>query len=81
MKLNVRVSGVLAQKIGTPRFHVTLPSSAQVQDLIQHLRANYPQLSEEFTQVVVVVGGTHQPETAVLEDGQEVALLMPIAGG
>jgi molybdopterin converting factor small subunit len=81
MIVNVRVSGVLAQKIGVPRFQVTLPAGARAQDLVTHLADTYPHLSAELARVVIVVGGAHQPETAVLADEQEVALLMPVAGG
>lgn len=81
MQVNVRVSGELARKIGVPRFPVTLPTAACVDDLLAHLDATYPQLSDDFARVVIVVGGLHQPKTAVLSNGQEVALLTPMAGG
>jgi molybdopterin synthase sulfur carrier subunit len=81
MKVNVRFSGVLAQRIGSPRLLVTLPAPATVQDLLRYLQTTYPQLSPELGRVVIVAGGAHQSETTLLTNGQEVALLMPVAGG
>jgi molybdopterin converting factor small subunit len=81
MEVNVRFSGILAHRIGSPRLLVTLPAPATVQDLLGYLHTTYPQLSAELARVVIVAGGVHQSATALLEDGQEVALLMPVAGG
>ncbi|MCA9925384.1 MAG: MoaD/ThiS family protein [Anaerolineales bacterium] len=81
MQITVRVNGVLAQTIGIARFPVTLSTPATIQDLLQHLQAQYPSLSVEIEQAVTVVSGVHKPATTLLQDGQEVALLMPIAGG
>jgi molybdopterin synthase catalytic subunit/molybdopterin synthase sulfur carrier subunit len=81
MQVTVRVSGVLAQGMGMARFPVRLPDLSTAQTLLQHLRATYPHLSAEMERAVIVIGGAHQADSAMLQDGQEVALLMPIAGG
>ena len=81
MIVNVRVNGVIAQKMGVARLSLALPGSATMQDLREMLQLKHPELSSELGRAVTVVGGTHQPATAVLVDGQEVALLLPIAGG
>lgn len=81
MQINVRVNGILAQKMPGARFQVTLPPQATVADLRRHLQSTHPALASELERVVAVIDGRHQGETAVLQNGQEVALLMPIAGG
>jgi len=81
MQITVRVNGVLAQKMGTARFPVTLPTPARIQDLRQYLQTQYPGLSVEIERAVTVVSGVHKPATTLLQDGQEIALLMPVAGG
>lgn len=81
MQVIVRVNGVLAQKIGLPRLTVTLPAQATVQDLQTLLQAQFPHLSPEIQRTVAVIGGSHRPLTAVLKDSQEIALLLPVAGG
>ena len=81
MIVSVRVNGVIAQKMGIARLSVSLPGPATMQDLLETLQLQHPGLRAELGRAVTVVGGTHQPATAVLVDGQEVALLLPIAGG
>lgn len=81
MIVNVRLSGDLAQHVGRARLQVTLPDNASAADLVTHLQAHYPAAAARFRQAVPIVGGQHiSPETA-LAAGQEVALLLPIAGG
>jgi molybdopterin synthase sulfur carrier subunit len=81
MQVTVRINGVLASKIGISRLSVNLSTPATIQDLHQQLQSQYPHLSPEISRTVAVIGGVHQAATAVLQDGQEIALLMPIAGG
>ena len=81
MQVTVRVNGILAQKIGINRFPMALPDQATARALQQGLQGQYPNLSAEIERAVIVIGGTHRPGDTVLQDGQEVALLMPVAGG
>lgn len=81
MQVIVRVNGTLAQKVGLARFPVELPAQATVDDLLQALRDRHPEADAELCRVVAVVGGTHQSTSVTLESGQEVALLLPVAGG
>jgi len=81
MQVTVRINGILARKLGMARLSVRLTAPATIQDLNQQLQSQYPHLSAEIRGTVAVIGGAHQAATAVLQDGQEVALLMPIAGG
>ena len=81
MQVTVRINGILASNIGVARLAITLPSPATIQDLQQHLQDQYPHLAPEINRTVPVIGGAHQAVTAVLQDGQDIALLMPIAGG
>jgi sulfur-carrier protein len=81
MQITVRVNGVLAQTIGITRIPVTLPTPATIQDLLQYLQTQHPSLSVEIERAVTVISGDHKPATTLLQDGQEVALLLPIAGG
>jgi molybdopterin converting factor small subunit len=77
----VRVNGALAEALGTSRLGVQLPSSATVGDLIAHLQRQYPQAAELFSRAAPVASGKHLDPTAGLTHQQEIALLMPIAGG
>ena len=81
MQINIRINGVLAQKMNITRFPVTLPPEATTQDLVAQLQRQHPQLAAEFGQAVTVSKGSHLTATTALHDGQEVAVLLPIAGG
>lgn len=81
MKIMVRVNGTLAQKVGVPRFPVELEPDARVNELLVHLSERFPNVVGELAAVVVVSGGAVLSETALLKEGQDVALLLPVAGG
>ena len=70
MNVNVRLSGDLA-----------LPDNATASDLVTHLQEHYPAAAARFTQAVPIVAGQHISPETTLRAGQEVALLLPIAGG
>jgi len=71
----------LAQTLATPRLSIELSSPATVEELLEHLRQTYPQASQQLAHAVPVSAGQHLAKQDTLTTGQEVALLMPIAGG
>ncbi|MDJ0754650.1 MAG: MoaD/ThiS family protein [Ardenticatenaceae bacterium] len=81
MNLTIRVNGLLAEKMGKSRFSVSLASSTTVHDLTLYLQMQYPHLNDPLQRAVVISAGNHLEPTSLLQDGQEVALLLPIAGG
>ena len=81
MEVTFVSTACLAQKMGRARLTVDVPAGATVADIVTALRAAHPGQSAELARVVAVVGGSHRPVTTTLENGQEVALLLPIAGG
>lgn len=81
MIVHVRVNGSLAEALGTSRLTVTLTPTATVADLLRDLRAQHPDHARLVSQAVIVSGGEHLGPTSVLTDNQNIALLMPIAGG
>jgi molybdopterin converting factor small subunit len=81
MKVPVRLSAGLAQATGSTRLVVTITEGATVADLLDHLRTTYPALGSQLETAVPTISGRHASATDVLTAGQEVALLLPIAGG
>ena len=81
MQIQTRLSGELAQLVGTPRLVVTLPPDATVADLVTQLRQQYPAAVQYLDTAVPIIAGRHVSPTELLTAGQEVALLLPIAGG
>ena len=81
MFINVRVNSVLAQEMGASRLRVQVDGPASVTDLLDELRRQYPNSAEMLSQVIPIVDGQHVPPTDDIAEGQEVDLLMPVAGG
>ena len=81
MRVAVRLSGELAAQAGRPRFSVTLPVGATVADLTDLLRREYVDASPLLNTAVPIIAGKHVTQSEPLEEGQEVAFLLPIAGG
>ncbi len=81
MIINTRINGALAQEIGVTHLRIQVEDAVTVADLLNHLRQQYPQSGPKFDQVVPIAAGQHLSQTTALTDGQEVALLLPVAGG
>lgn len=81
MRVQVRLSGDLASQIGRHRLSLDLADGATVNDLLDHLRQAHPQSAARLEAAVPVIQGQHVSHGQVLHEGQEVALLLPIAGG
>ncbi len=81
MQITVRVNGSLASTLGTSRLTATLPDEATIDTLLTQLQQQYPDSAEILRISVPIIAGQHQLNDTVLYNGQEVALLVPIAGG
>ncbi|MFK7803402.1 MAG: MoaD/ThiS family protein [Anaerolineae bacterium] len=81
MVLSIRINGSLAQEIGTTRLTVDLPSPVTVENVIQELVLRHPHSAETLQVTIPFVGGRHLDKTTILKQGQQIALLMPAAGG
>ena len=80
MNVSVRIGEGLALGTGMARLSVTLAEGATAADLLEYLRAQYPDASRLESAVLVSNGELISP-SAPLSDGQVVALLLPISGG
>lgn len=81
MEILVRVNGPLAHSIGRSRLHLTLPAGSTLADLVSRLKELYPQAALPLSRAVFFISGQHCSAQTILDPGQEVSLLMPIAGG
>ncbi len=81
MQVSVRLNAVLAQIVGASRLQVTVSDDATVADVLQALAMAYPGLGARLERAVPVVGGSHARLTDQVGADQEVAFLMPVAGG
>ena len=81
MNIRVRLSAGLAQFVGNPRLIVTLAEDATVADLLDHLCIRHPALAPKLDVAIPMIAGRHAAHADLLVDAQEVALLLPVAGG
>ncbi len=81
IQIHIRLSAGLAQSIGLARMVVTLPDAATVADAISHLLNQHPGLNTKMHLALPFVAGQQVTQSAPLVDGQELALLLPAAGG
>ncbi|MFN2163701.1 MAG: MoaD/ThiS family protein [Candidatus Promineifilaceae bacterium] len=81
MKVRVRLSGELAAQIGRPRLTLTLADGATVANLADWLHREYPASTPLLNTAVPIISGRHVTPSEPLADNQEVAFLLPIAGG
>ena len=81
MKISVRLGAGLAHLATSPRLAVELKEAATVADLLAYLETEYPALAERLPAAVPMISGRAAPSAEPLAAGQEVALLLPVAGG
>jgi molybdopterin converting factor small subunit len=81
MQVTVRLSGELARIAGAARLALDLPDGARVADACALLAERLPELGGALGSTLPVVRGTHVEPAHELEVGDELALLLPAAGG
>ena len=81
MQIRVRLGAGLSRFAGSPLLALELPDGGSVEDLCAALGERYPDLAPALPSALPVVGGTQVERTDALRPGDEVALLIPVAGG
>jgi molybdopterin converting factor small subunit len=79
--VQVRLGSGLATAAGTRRLRVELPRKATVDTLLVRVGELEPAIAPALGSALPVVKGTHADRTQPLADGDEIALLIPVAGG
>jgi molybdopterin converting factor small subunit len=80
LRVNVRLSGTLAQRLG-PRRAVDLAPGATVDDLVAALARDAGFDAEAGRGLAVVADGSFVARTRPVRDGEELDVLVPVAGG
>jgi len=81
MRINVRMSAGLAHVTGQPRLTLTLHDGATVAAAVAQLVAQQPELAGPLQRALPMARGQHIDQQTVLQDGEELLLLLPAAGG
>jgi molybdopterin synthase sulfur carrier subunit len=77
----VRLGSGLATAAGTRRLRIELPRQSTVDTLLERLRETQPAIAPALDSALPVVRGSHASGADALAEGDEVALLIPVAGG
>jgi molybdopterin converting factor small subunit len=81
VQVHVRLVAGLSRLAGRPRIELQLDDGATVDDLLDDLAARHPALQAALPSALPVVAGSHVRREQRLNDGDEVSLLSPVAGG
>ena len=82
MCVTVRLFAGLREQLGSQIEAELAGDAPTVADLERDLAARWPQLAPQFACVAIAVNEQYVPgRTAVLRDGDEVALIPPVSGG
>jgi molybdopterin synthase sulfur carrier subunit len=81
VNVQVRLGSGLATAAGTRRLRVELPQEATVDTLLARVGELEPAIAPALGSALPVVKGTHASRSESLADGDEIALLIPVAGG
>jgi molybdopterin converting factor small subunit len=96
VRITVKLGAPLSQVVGESKIDLTMPESASVGDVLDELRARYPEFEEglrgkglrkPFDQVIYSLFVDARPvkfekaNTTRLRDGNRVYLFLPVAGG
>jgi molybdopterin synthase catalytic subunit len=79
--IRVRVFAALRETLGLTETSVALPWGADVQALLAALAQQYPQARLPERRFGIARNRAYAPLTAILSDGDEVALIPPVSGG
>lgn len=81
MRIDVRLGSGLSRLAGVPRLALDVAQGATVADVLHRVAEERPALAAGLPSALTVVRGSQVERNRVLEEGEEVALLMPVSGG
>jgi molybdopterin converting factor small subunit len=81
MRIAVRLGTGLSRVAGGPRLAVDVAEGATVGDVLARVAAERPAVAAGLPSALTVVRGTQVDGDRVLAEGDEVAVLTPVAGG
>ena len=81
MRITVRLFASHRETLGRTALEAELPEGTTAAGALAHVRAAHPQLAAPDDAVAFALNREHVEPHAVLHDGDELALLPPVAGG
>lgn len=80
-KITVRYLAQARELAGTREERLESPSMMHVQEVISRIMETHPKLREMQQSTRIIVNGRITDENVLLKDGDQIAILPPIAGG
>jgi molybdopterin converting factor small subunit len=81
MRVRVRLGAGLSRFADAPLLSLDVAEGASVDDLLAALASEQPALAPALRSALPVLAGTQVEREQPLQAGDEVALLIPVAGG
>ena len=81
MRITVRLFAAHREAAGTSTYIAELPAGATVSDAFANVCGSFPGISRSANSMAFALNRAHVRGDAVLHDGDEVAILPPVAGG
>lgn len=81
MHVRVRLFAIHRERAGLDHLEIELPPDSTVADLLTTVTRRVPGLDPFAATTRFAVNRAYAPATTVLKDGDEVALIPPVAGG
>ena len=81
MQVRIRLGSGLAPLAPSPMLTCDLPTGATVDELYASIGASHSELSPALRSALALIGGSQVERHRPLRHGEEVALLLPVAGG
>lgn len=81
MRIAVKLFGAVREAVGEKELSVALPEGASVRDLVALLARDHEVIDRFGERIATSVNFEVAPRETVLREGDEVALLPPVAGG
>ena len=81
MRITVRLFAAHREAAGIAELRAELPDGATVEDAFSRVKADHPALGRFSRGVAFAVNHTHVGGDEPLHDGDELAVLPPVAGG
>jgi molybdopterin converting factor small subunit len=81
MRIDVRLGSGLARLAGAPRLALDVDEGATVGDVLVAVAGARPAVAAGLPSALTVVHGSQVGGDRVLADGDEVAVVAPVAGG
>ncbi len=81
MKVTAQFYSRLREIVGASSLEMTLPDGAHVQELVEKLQTDYPELRDFERSMLFGIGVEFVDLAHMLKEGDTIALMPPVQGG